>query len=265
MAVAALGHPAYAAMNVQGFGAGVGRVGAVLRAGQLVPRRRGADALHRLALRRAEPGAADVPGEHVAGGPRPASQSFDLAQQHAAGRLGEGAVAPADAGHPQGDRRPERHLRRRDAGRHAAAHDHSARPNDPAWYKGGLCARRHADQHAGAVVHVLVRRVGGAEPRDLQPRAEDGEARRRRPAVGDHRAGRALLLHPRHRRHRRRRAQHGRRALRLPRHHLRVLRPVPEGRQGRAPGHAAEGAPTSRWARTSGRRRTRGRPRARSR
>ena len=40
----------------------------VLRAGQLVSRRRGADALHRLALRPAEPGAADVPAEHVAGG-----------------------------------------------------------------------------------------------------------------------------------------------------------------------------------------------------
>ena len=36
----------------------------VLRAGQLVPRRRGADAVHRLALRRAEPGAADVSAEH---------------------------------------------------------------------------------------------------------------------------------------------------------------------------------------------------------
>ena len=61
MGVAALQHPAYAAMIVQGFGAGVGRVGAVLRAGQLVPRRRGADAVHRVALRRTEPGASHVP------------------------------------------------------------------------------------------------------------------------------------------------------------------------------------------------------------
>ncbi len=44
-----------------------GARGAVLRAGQLVSRRRGADAVHRLALRRAEPGAADVPAEHLAG------------------------------------------------------------------------------------------------------------------------------------------------------------------------------------------------------
>ena len=34
--------------------------GAVLRAGELVSRRRGADAFHRVALRRTEPGAADV-------------------------------------------------------------------------------------------------------------------------------------------------------------------------------------------------------------
>ena len=68
MGVAALGHPAYAAMNVQGFGAGVGRVGAVLRAGQLVSRRRRADALHHLDLRPAEPGAADVSARHAAGG-----------------------------------------------------------------------------------------------------------------------------------------------------------------------------------------------------
>ena len=61
LAVASLGHPGFAAMNVQGFGAGVGRVGAVLRAGQLVSRRGGADAVHHLDLRPAEPGAADVP------------------------------------------------------------------------------------------------------------------------------------------------------------------------------------------------------------
>ena len=107
----------YAAMNVQGFGAGVGRVGAVLRAGQLVSRRRRADAVHRLALRRAEPGAADVPAETRRSEDLiRASKAFDLAPQHAAGRLVEGAVAPAGAGHHQERRRPARHLRRRDAG-----------------------------------------------------------------------------------------------------------------------------------------------------
>ncbi len=38
----------------------------VLRTGELVPRRRGADAVHRVALRRAEPGAADVSAQHLA-------------------------------------------------------------------------------------------------------------------------------------------------------------------------------------------------------
>jgi uncharacterized protein len=47
-------------------------------------------------------------------------------------------------------------------------------PNDPAWYRGGLYPRRHADQRAGALVHVVVRRVGRAEPRAVQPRAQDG-------------------------------------------------------------------------------------------
>ena len=44
LAVAAQGNPAFAAMIPQGFGAGVGRVGALLRTGKLVSRRRGADA-----------------------------------------------------------------------------------------------------------------------------------------------------------------------------------------------------------------------------
>ena len=53
--------PAYAAMNVAGLRRRRRPGRPLLRAGQLVSRRRGADALHRLALRRAEPGAADVP------------------------------------------------------------------------------------------------------------------------------------------------------------------------------------------------------------
>src|SRR5271170_4220380 len=52
LGVAAQGNPAFAA---------------VLRAGQLVSRRSDADAVHRLALRRAERGAADVPAQHFAG------------------------------------------------------------------------------------------------------------------------------------------------------------------------------------------------------
>ena len=68
LAVAAQGNPAFAAMIPQGFGAGVGRVGSLLRTGQLVSRRRGADAVHCLALWGAEPGAPDVSAKYVAGG-----------------------------------------------------------------------------------------------------------------------------------------------------------------------------------------------------
>ncbi len=95
MAIAATGHPAYAAMNVQGFGAGVGPRRSVLRAGQLVPRRRHADALHLLALRRAEPGASDVPARHDAGGPGARREVLRPRPAAASGRVGEGALAPA--------------------------------------------------------------------------------------------------------------------------------------------------------------------------
>jgi len=71
MGVAALGHPAYAAMNVQGFGAGVGRVRPYFEQGTGTARRRRADAVHHVALRRAEPGAPDVPARHAAGRPDP--------------------------------------------------------------------------------------------------------------------------------------------------------------------------------------------------
>ena len=81
--------------------------------------------------------------------------------------------------------------------------------------QGRPVARQHDDQRAGPLVHVVVRRVGRTEPRDVQPRAEDGDAGDRQPAVGGHRADAALRLHARHREHHRRRAQHGRRAARL--------------------------------------------------
>ena len=51
-------------------------------------------------------------------------------------------------------------------------------------------SRRHEAQRAGPLVHVVVRRLGRAEPRALQPRAQDRAARGRQPAVGGHRAGR---------------------------------------------------------------------------
>ena len=60
----------------------------VLRAGQLVSRRRGADAVHHLALRRAEPGAADVPEGHAAGGSDSRVEVVRPRAADAAGRLG---------------------------------------------------------------------------------------------------------------------------------------------------------------------------------
>ena len=171
-AVAAQGHPAFAAMNVQGFGAGVGTRRAVLRTGQLVSRRRGADAVHHLDLRTAEPGAADVPAEHAAGRPGCGLAPVRSRAADAAGGLGEGAGASAGAGHPEERRWAAGHLRRRHAGR-------DRRPHDPAdaersrLVQGRALARQHADQRAGPLVHVLVRRLGRAEPRDVQPRPQD--------------------------------------------------------------------------------------------
>ena len=49
-------------------------------------------------------------------------------------------------------------------------------PNDPAWYRGGLWHDDMKLERAGPVVHVVVRRVGRAEPRAVQPRAQDRDA-----------------------------------------------------------------------------------------
>ena len=69
---------------------------ALLGAGQLVSRRRDADAVHHLDLRRAEPGAADVPERHAARGSDRGLADVRSRAAHASGRLGQGAVAPAD-------------------------------------------------------------------------------------------------------------------------------------------------------------------------
>ena len=137
MAVASLGHPGFAAMNVQGFGAGVGPRGPVLRAGQLVSRRRRADALHRLALRRAEPGAAAVPAGDQPRGPGRASRLFDLAPQ----------MPPVDWDKALWHLPVQDILKAADGPRGIFADTMPVptggamvqrTPNDPAWYKGGL-------------------------------------------------------------------------------------------------------------------------------
>jgi len=82
MAVAAQGNPAYAAMIPQGFWCWCRTRWPLLRAGELVPRRRSADAVHRMALWRAEPGAGrsfqpNTSQEDLIR----AAKAFDLAQQ----------------------------------------------------------------------------------------------------------------------------------------------------------------------------------------
>ena len=111
------GHPAFAAMNVQGFGAGVGRVGPYYEQGNWY--RGGAVQMLFITWLYGQQNQVrpmfpqDTPQEDLIR----ASKSFDLAPQTAAGRLVEGAVAPAGAGHHEERRRPAGHLRRRDAGR----------------------------------------------------------------------------------------------------------------------------------------------------
>ncbi len=141
---------------------------------------------------------------------------------HAAGGVGSGAVALADPGHHQERGRPARDLRRPDAGRNRR-HDAAARAQLRRLAQGRLVARRHGAERARPVVHVVVRRLGGAEPRDVQSRAPHREGRGRESTVGRHRTRRALRLHPRHREHHCRRAQHGRRPPRLQRDHLWLL------------------------------------------
>ena len=125
MGVASLGNPAYAAMNVQGFGAGVGRVGPYYEQGNWY--RGGAVQMLFITWLYGEqnqvrpmfpPGTSqeDLVARLAAVRPRPAD---------AAGRLVEGALAPARAGHHQGGRRARGHLRRPDAGA-------DGRPDDPA-------------------------------------------------------------------------------------------------------------------------------------
>ena len=114
-------------------------------------------------------------------------------------------------------------------------------PNDPAWYKGGLFHDNMVINTPGALVHVVVRRVDRSEPGHLQSRAEDGPAGDRQPAVRRDRAHAALRVQARDGGDRRGRAQHGRRAARLRRAHLRLVRHLPQGREDRPARHPAQG------------------------
>ncbi len=180
------------------------------------------------------------PPEHDAGGACPGLALLRPRRAGAARGLVEGALAPADPGPAEGRRRPARDLRRRDARADRRAHD-AAHAERPGLVQGRPLPRRPVPERARPLVHVVVRRLGGPEPRALQLRAADGQAGHRRPAVGRHRAGRALQLHPRDREHDCRRAEHGRRPLELPGGGLRLLRPLPQERAQPGPREAAEG------------------------
>ena len=156
------------------------------------------------------------------------------------GLVEEGVLDPARAGHPEAARRDERPLRRPDQGGQRRRDD-QAHAERPALVQGRALARRQADQRAGPLVHVLLRHRHRTQPRDVQLREEDRQGAGRQPAVGDHRAGRSLRVHPRDRAHHRRRARHGRRAAQLPGDHVPVLRPHPQGRRRRCHGEDAQG------------------------
>ena len=240
MGVAAAGNPAPGGHQPPGLRRRRGPGGRLVRAGQLVPRRRGADALHRVDLRRAEPGAAHVPGGYVTGRPDPRVQVLRPGTAAASRGLVPGAAPPPGDGHHQGRGRPPGDLRRLHARGHRRRHD-PAHARRPGVVQGRALQRQHALQRPRPLVHVVVRRLHRAEPGHVQPRAEGGEPRGRRRAVRHHRAYPALLVHPRHGEHGGRRARRGRCPLGLLVPHLWVVRPLPPGQERRTSRYAAEG------------------------
>ena len=227
-AVASLGHPGFAAMNVQGFGAGVGRVGPYFEQGNWY--RGGAVQMLFITWLYGEQNQVrpqfpkDTSREDLVA----ASRLFDLAPQ----------MPPVDWDKVLWTLPTQDILKAADGPRGIFA-DAMPVPTGGAMVKrdaersglvqGRALARRHAAEPARALVHVLVRRLGRSEPRDVQSRPEDREAGGGRSAVGDHRAGRPLRIYARRRGHHRRRTQHGRCPPRLQRDRLRLLRQVPEG------------------------------------
>ena len=236
----------------------------VLRAGQLVSRRRGADAVHRLALRRAEPGAADVSAEHVAAG-SDSRVEVVRSRQHAPPVDWSKALwhLPTQDIIKNVDG-PRGIFEIGDAGR-------DRRQDDPARAeRSGVVPRRPLSRRSEAerarpVVHVVVRRLGRAEPRALQPRARD--ARRRRSPTSSGRSSRRSRTAPTRARPptpSSASAAWATRASTTTRSS--TASSIASSRARRRRGSTrCRRSPTSRWASTSGRRRTPGRRPARSR
>ena len=251
-------------MNVQGFGAGVGRVGPYYEQGNWY--RGGAVQMLFIAWLYGEQNQvrpmfpADTSQEELIR----ASKSFDLAQQlppvdwsKALGHLPVQDIIKAVDGPrgifadpmpvPTGGRMIQR------------------TPNDPAWYKGGLY---HDDMPLNVpglwfmswydvsvgpnlALYNHVRKTATPAVADQQwaviaPVTHCGYTRATEETVVGER-------------------ERGRRPPRLRGAHVRLLRSIPEGREQRPAGTRSRRSPTSRWASTSGRPQTPGRPPGRSR
>ena len=264
MAVAALGHPGFAAMNVQGFGAGVGRVGPYYEQGNWY--RGGAVQMLFIAWLYGEQNQVrpmfppNTPQEDLIR----ASKSFDLAQQ----------LPPVDWSKALWHLPVQDIIKAVDGPRGIFADAMPVAtggamiqraPNDPAWYRGGLC---HDDMTLNVpglwfmswydvsvgpnlAMYNHVRKTARPEIANQQwaviaPSLHCAYTRAtENTIVGERSMGDARLDYDEI--------------------VVRLVRQVPQGREERPARHAAEGHATSRWASTSGRRRTRGRRRARSR
>ena len=205
-AVAAPATPGFAAMNVQGFGAGVGRVGPYYEQGNWY--RGGAVQMLFIAWLYGEQNQVRpmLPTNTSQADLIRASKSFDLAQH----------LPPVDWSKAFWHL-PEQDIMKEVDGPHGIFADSmpvatggamiKRAPNDPAWYRGGLFHDNMQHQHPGPLVHVVVRRVGRAEPRAVQPRPEDRQGRRGNQQWAIIAPVGALRVHARHRAHHRRRAR----------------------------------------------------------
>ena len=227
-AVASLGHPGFAAMNIQGFGAGVGRVGPYFEQGNWY--RGGAIQMLFITWLYGEQNQVrpQFPMEASREDLVAASRLFDLAPQ----------MPPVDWGKALWHL-PVQDIMKEAEGPRGIFADKMAvptggamvrrTPNDPAWHKGGLWHDNMPLNLPGLWFMSWYDVSVGPNLEMFNHVRRTAKPRGRRPAVGDHRAGGPLFLPARHGRHRRRRAQHGRRAARLQRDRLRLLRQVPEG------------------------------------
>ena len=179
-AVARNNAPGFAAFNAQGVRLRRGPHRPVLRAGQLVPRRR--FMMYNLTwfYDNQKPQHPMFPANTVAGGSGPAVQILGSRAACAAGRLVEGFLDPPGAGHPQDSWAGPKGILADSmpvatGGGHDQAHPersgvvHAARSTTTTW----------RSTSPGSLVHVVVRHRHRAQPRAVQPRAEDREGRRR--------------------------------------------------------------------------------------